>query len=159
MQIQMWALRVWPWSWTWTFEELQHFGRCSVFCSKALQQTDSATNSSGCWCWAQEETFLSADLSGSAQKNAAKNHPLPTILPGEREEKQQDGEKGEDEREQRRAAGFTSSLLSLLLSVRACVCVCVCVWQVLSLLPSMLWGSVRSEVVGGHFLSISRRRI
>lgn len=78
-----------------------------------------------------------------------KQHPLPTILLGEREEKQRDGEKREDEREQRRAAGFTASLLT----------VCVCVWQVLSLLPSMPRGSVRSEVVGGHFLSISSRRI
>lgn len=36
---------------------------------------------------------------------------------------------------------------------------CVCVWQVLSLLHSMLRRSVRSKVVGGHFLSISRKRI
>lgn len=54
---------------------------------------------------------------GQPKKTPPKNHPLPTILLGEREEKQQDGEKGEDEREQRRAVGFTASLLSVLLSV------------------------------------------
>lgn len=61
-----------------------------------------------CWINSEEENSL-------LRVSQKKKNPLPTILLGEREEKQRDGEKGEDEREQRRAAGFTASLLAVLL--------------------------------------------
>lgn len=89
------------------FEDLQRIRRRSV---SLLKGTAADLQSNKLFRLLQE----SSPLRVSPKK---KKHPLPTILLGEREEKQRDGEKREDEREQRRAAGFTASLLT--------VCVCV----------------------------------
>lgn len=132
---------------------LRHFitsGGALCFCSKALWQNQSETRlfrllrlSAG--------GKLSSPLTseGQPEKNPPPKKSSPSHNPPGRAGGKTAGLKWRGR--WKRAASFTASLLTVLL--------CVCVWQALSLLPSMLRGSVRSKVVGGHFLSISRRRI
>lgn len=109
------CLNTWSWSWTSAHQELlkgtvadlQLLLRNKLF---RLLKLGAGGNSPLCW-----------PLRVSPKKLRQKKIiPLPqsSWASGRAKRKnQQDGEKREDEREQRRAAGFTASLLSVLLWV------------------------------------------
>ena len=121
-----------------------------VFARRHCDRPGVKLDSSGCWGWAQEgNSPLRRPLRVSSKKTLRqKTIPFP-------QSSWASGRKNSRIEVKRKMK--ESCWLHRLIT--DCVTVCVCVWQALSLLPSMLRGSVRSEVVGGHFLSISRRRI